>query len=127
MFKLDNDAGSLVDLTAYITSVSMSDSFGVIDVTTMGKNWREKIRGIADASLSVEGVYDPLPGTLIPKAGTITSTTSFELYPQGTAAGKPKITGECYVESYDMPSGIDDAVMWSASLQTSGTITFGTA
>ena len=92
---------------------------------------RHKLAGIADATISMEGIYDPASGKagsllFVLAHGTATQSTSYVYAPQGTASGKPKLSGECFLASASLPSGLDDAVTFSAELQNSGTVTVGT-
>ena len=125
-FAIDNVNGNSVDLTAYITNVSFDVDGNLIDVTTMSDNWHEKIRGQADATLSIEGIFDPFPGTVLQHLGTASSSSTWVYGPQGTVAAKLKYTGECFLTSYSYPAGIDEAVTFSAEFQNTGTVTFTT-
>ena len=130
--KLDTKAGTLVEVTDDITSINFSNERGVIDVTTFGKNYREFITGVSNFTMTLEALYDPavsdgLADTLaFTASGTATQTLTYELYPQGTASGKVKISGECYVGSYSGAAALDEAVTVSAELQNSGTVTYAT-
>jgi hypothetical protein len=57
--------------------------------------------------------------------GLATSST-FEYHPAGTTAGLPKVSGECFVASYEVSSAVADLVTFSASLQITGAVTWGT-
>lgn len=128
VFKLDNLAGTVTDITPDLTSVKLSSSKGVIDVTTMGLNYKNYLAGIADAKISLEGVYDPTGTTKaggmldVMQHGSASQTFSWEWHPQGTAVGKPKLAGECLLESYSPGGGLDNAVTFSAELQNTGTV-----
>ena len=127
-FSLDNPVGTVVDLTPDLTSIEFSTDKGIIDVTTMGDNYRDYLAGIADAKLTIEGIYDPASakaGSIIfvLAHGTATQSTSWVYAPQGTASGKPKLSGEAFITSASLPSGLDDAVTFSAEFQSTGTVT----
>ena len=129
-FKLDDKTGTLVEVSTDLTSISFDTDKGIADVTTMGDNYRDYLAGIADAKIGIEGIYDPLGGkagsiVFLHAHGTATSSISWELYPQGTASGKPKLNGEMFLVSASLPSGLDDAVTFSAQYQNTGTVTVG--
>ena len=112
-FAIDNVNGTSCDLTAYLTSVSFGVDGNLIDTTTMSDNWHEKIRGQADANLSVEGIWDTFPGTVLQHLGTASSSSTYTYGPQGTVAGKLKYTGECFLTSFSYPASSDEAVTFS--------------
>ena len=129
-FKIDNPAGSSVDISTDITSVTFASPKGIIDVTTFGDNYRDYLAGVADATIELEGIYNPASGKAgsilaVLSAGSATQSASWEYHPQGTASGKPKLSGEAYVTSFSVPAPLDEAVTFSASLQNTGTVTVG--
>lgn len=124
-FKVNNGYGALVEITAYLTSAQgPSVDAQTAEVSTFGDNYKEYIRTQVDpGSISVEGIHDPLMGTLLWNLGTAVNT-AFEWYPQGTATGKQKWSGTCHMTSYAGPGGgIDDAVTFSAEFQITGAVT----
>ena len=130
VFKIDNPAGTLTDISTDVTGVVPSNPKGIADVTTFGKNYREYIAGPADLTLELEGIYDPAAGKAgsifaVLAHGTATQTASWEYHPQGTASGKPKASGEALVTNFSYPSALDEAVLFTVSLQNTGTVTFG--
>lgn len=129
--KIDNHNGVLVDISQYVTSVNPSHEIAQLDVTTLGKGAHVFINGLTDSKISLEGVYEPALGTILFGAtgtfGTATATRTVEWYPQGTASGKVKWTGEANVASFEVPSGVEDAVTWSAEVQMTDAVTIGTA
>jgi len=131
-FSLDNQAGTVTDLTPDLTSIEFSTDKGIVDVTTMGDNYRDYLAGIADAKIKIEGIYDSSSinkaGSMIFNSahGTATASLSYVYAPQGTASGKQKLTGECFLVSASLPSGLDDAVTFSADYQSTGTVTLAT-
>lgn len=123
---LDNVTGTAVDISAYLTGITFAVDGTVIDITTLGDTWHDFVRGQNNASLSVEGIYDTLPGTLLYNLATASASATFSYGPQGTASGKPKITGECFMTSFSPPAALDEAVTFSAAFQTTGAVTYGT-
>jgi predicted secreted protein len=113
-------------LAPYLTSIDFGDVEGdVAEITTMGDSWREFIAGLKNATCSVEGIHDTVPGTLLPTlvAGT---AAPFRYGPAGTANGAPKLTGSWICTGYSAPADLNDAVTFGASFQVSGAITIGT-
>ena len=116
VLKIDSYLGTLTDVSAYLTSLSFSESGNVIQTTTFGDVYQEYIRGQADLTFSIEGIYDPLMGTLLFALGTA-GAGSWEFYPQGVAVGKLRYGGEALLTSSSVPSSLDEAVTYSAEFQ----------
>ena len=119
VLKIDNVGGgtALSDVSAYLTNITFNESGNVIDTATFGDTYKEYIRGQADLTFSIEGIYDPYMGTLLFALGTATSTSSWEFYPQGTASGKLRYGGECFLTTASVPGSLDEAVTYSAEFQ----------
>lgn len=131
VLKVDDPTGTLVDISSDLTNVTPSNSKGVIDVTTFGDNYRDYLAGLADLTLDIEGIYDPAAGKAgsilwVHAHGTATTSKSYEWYPQGTASGKTKVNGEFHLTSFVEPANLDEAILFTASLQNTGTVTVGT-
>lgn len=121
VFKLDNGAGSLVDLTAHVKNVDMSRSIETSDETTAGNTAKVYLPGLTDSQLSISGPFSPtIDGHM---DGIIGKIGTFEYSPEGTATGSPKYTGECILTSYTPSSGVSGgAVQYAAQFQVSGTV-----
>lgn len=126
VFKLDDAAGTLTDISAYITSVSFPRNADTVEVTTLGDTDKEYIAGLKDATISIEGIFDPAIDAIFDAALGASATKSFEYGPQGSTTGNVKYTGECICTSYEPETGVDGAGTFSAELQVSGVITRGT-
>lgn len=126
VFKLDNAAGTLTDITIYITSISFPWSADTAEVTTLGKASKIYLAGLKDATISLEGVYDPAVAQILQAALGATSTKTFEFGPQGSSAGSPKLTGECIGTSFEVTTPVDGPATWSAELQVTDDITVTT-
>ncbi len=99
VFKLDNSGGSITDLSAYITDVSVDFGDDAADVTAYGNSSKDYILTLADGSIGVTALFD---ATLLSHLGAVrgsSSTLSYEFYPAGTTGGLPKINGECVLTS----------------------------
>lgn len=126
VFKLDNGAGTLTDISAYVTTVGFAPKADTADVTTLGKTAKEFLAGLRDATISLEGVFDPAVDAILDAALGAGATKTFEYGPQGSGTGAVKYTGECICTSYEVSAGVDDAGKFTAELQVSGAVTRGT-
>lgn len=127
VFKVTSVPGTLTDISAYLTNVTGPSVDGqTAETSTLGDTFKEYIRTQTDAgAISIEGIHDPTVGTLLFAMSTA-AAAAFELYPQGSASGAQKFSGNALVTSYESGGGIDDAVTFSAELQITGAPTMGT-
>jgi len=128
-FKLDNAAGTLQVLTAYLDSVDLNNSVDVSETTTMGAEAKTYLSAQSDATLSISGKFDgtAVSGPHVVLSGLIglETTSSFEYGPEGSTAGKQKLLGECFLTAYTVSAPVGDVVSFSADLQVTGAITVG--
>ena len=127
-FKLDNAAGSLTDISAYVDSVSgIANTTDMAETTTFGatsKTFQGTLRN--GDSISVSGKWDATLNTQITALLGLSTSSTFEYSPAGPTAALPKCTGECFVSSYEVSSSVADLVTFSLSLQITGAVTWGT-
>ena len=128
VFKLDNQAGSLQDLSAYLTDISGVDvPTAMIDTTTFGDSSVEFTAGLKGGNtITLTGNYDSTPNTHFTALLGQSTTSTFEYSPAGDTAGLPKVSGECWITSYQPSSAVADVVKFTATLQISGAVTWGT-
>lgn len=128
VFKLDNAAGSLTDISAYVDSVGgIANTTDMLETTTFGSTSKSFIGGLRNGdTISVSGKWDSTLNTQITALLGATSSSTWEYHPAGTTAGLPKVSGECFVTSYEVSSAVADLVTFSMSLQITGNVTHGT-
>ncbi len=128
-FKLDNAAGSLIDLSTYFKDIQLSNDVETFDVTAFQSSAKDYLVGFTDGKISGNGFSN---GTLIAhmlavqaalSAGTLVSAT-FNWGPEGTTTGNPKLTGECLVTKFGPNSKAGGAANeFSFEAQITGAIT----
>lgn len=127
VFKVDNSAGTLQTLTAYLDQWSISNSVDMAETTTMGSEVKTFLSGASDATISVSGLYDSTastgPDAVLNGLVGLEATSTFELGPEGSSAGKVKYTGECFLTGYEITDAVGDAVKFTADFQVTGAIT----
>ena len=125
-FSLDNNSGSLTDISAYLDMLGLPRTADMAEVTTYGKNAKVYIVGLTDGTISGGGPYDEdLDDILAPLLGREASL-SYQFDPAGTASGRPRYAGECFVNSYDVQAPVGDKGTISFGIQCSDTITRST-
>jgi hypothetical protein len=108
IFKIDNGAGTLTDISAYLFKVEAPFTVTLDDTTTFGATAETELPTIRNGDkLKFTGYLDPVPhvqlGTIYNNGGGLTGTNlslSVEYGPMGSATGNPKFTFECFLNSY---------------------------
>ena len=123
--KIDNNAGTPVDLSTYINKFSMPREVDTAEVSTFGKQSKVKIAGLKDGKATAEGPWDAvveahMQGIL----GFETVTVDYN--PEGTTTGTRNIKCEAILVSYEPESDIGDANSWKAEFELTGDATIGT-
>lgn len=115
-----------VDYSQFTTSHTFEINPSIYDFTGYGKTWARNRAGLKKGTLSLGGLYadgstDP-PKSLRAIIGT---TVAFVYGPEGSATGKPKMSGSCVIGKYDETGKIDDQIAWSVDLTFDDTVTIG--
>jgi hypothetical protein len=131
VFKLDNSAGSLIDISDVVNDVTVSRAIETGETTSFGNSSKTYIVGLADATISVSGSFDTtvdahLTGTIGALLDGTLASASFEAGPQGTANPNVKYTGEALITSYEVNPTVGDVVTFTMDLQVTGAVTRGT-
>lgn len=133
VFKVDNSAGTLTDISAFCEEVSLSRDIETAEVTTFGDDAKEYITGLTDATISVSGKFDagnasavdPVLSGILGAASTV--SWAYRVNSASTSSTNPEYQGEAILTSYEVSGTVGDAVTFSAEFQCSGTITRATA
>ncbi len=130
-FSLDNAAGTLTNLSAYIDNVDAPQNVDMLETSVFGTAAKTFIAGMSDGdTISISGPYDVTVHTHLTalKAAQAAGTAShsFQWGPGGSVASQAKITGEVLLASYQLSSGVGGRAEYSASLQVTGATTNAT-
>lgn len=130
VIKVDNAAGTLVDISAVTNSVDLPRSVETAETSTFGSSAKSYIVGLNDGTVSISGLYDPaIDATLSAAvdaviAGTLASA-SVEYSPAGlpASATKPTFKLEVIWTSYSTSGGVGDPVSFKLEGQRTGPTT----
>ena len=115
------------NISSYLTSIDFPRSVDTAEVTTFNTSNGSKtyVTGLNDATISVEGIWSTTPDGILSLLIGASSGTTFWYQTPSTAGGSPFVqyTGGAILTSYSPPSGVGDAVTFSADFQVSGTVT----
>jgi hypothetical protein len=124
-FKVDNNAGTLTDISNTLNSVSFPREAETLETTSFGSSDRSYVIGFTGATISIEGSFDATVDTHLASIVGKTDSVSFEYGPEGTTSTFTKYTGEAFLTSYETSAGVGDIVSYSAEFQVTGAITRG--
>lgn len=122
--QIKDSAGTLRDISAYVTSVDFDRTADAVDTTTLGQTSKTGIPGLQDITIGVSGLFDPtfagyLDG-LMTFQGTASSLQTYQWGPAGTATGSLKYTGSYFITDYRTSSAVAGAVQASFTIKGSG-------
>jgi predicted secreted protein len=126
VFKVDNAAGTLTDISNTLTDVSFPQSVETAETTSFGSSAKTYIVGLSDSTVSVSGNFDATVDAHLAAILGQAATVSFEYGPEGSTAGQVKYTGEAILTSYEKSGAVGDVVTYSTELQVTGAVTRGT-
>ena len=124
--KLDNGAGALTDITAFLNSAGLEQLAEVAETTVFGDSNKTFIPGLKDASVSMEGRFDPTVDLILSDDLGASATKTVEYGPEGATTGKIKYSAEAILTSYSIDNPVDDVATFSAELQLTGVVTRST-
>lgn len=123
VFKLDNGAGALTDISAYLMEAGLDRTVDVAETATFGDSAKEVIPGLKDGTIPLAGPFDPAVDVILDAAFGAATTKTFEYGPEGGTAGKVKYTGECICTAYSKKGTMSDAARITATLRVTGAVT----
>ncbi len=125
--RVDNAAGSLIDISRSVKTVNFSRDAELLDATTFQAPGGDKefIVGFKDNKFSIEGNADATIATHLNGIVGQEATVSFQYGPEGTTAANRKYTGECVMTSYSENTSAEGLNTFSASFQITGAVTVG--
>lgn len=111
--KFDNAAGTLTDITAYITSETLSGSQDTIEDTAMSDEEKSILPGVAGGTMQISGIVNSTThaifGILLGNRTTITKT-----YQRANAAGQV-LRGEFLPTSVEYSGSVNSLQTFSFS------------
>ena len=126
--RLDNAAGSLTDITAYLSSASIRSVQDTIEDTSLNDEERSYLFGLAGASIplagmvntTTDGIFGPLKGNRT----TVTKTVEYRThYTNSTGTVGRFYTGEVLVTSIEYSGSVNSLETFSAEATFDGAVT----
>lgn len=124
--SIDNSAGTLLNMTAYIDTITaLGKEITPLEVTTFADSAERFIAGIeVSQEVTISGPFDDA-ATTGPDAvfSTLVGTiNTIRFAPAGTASGRRQITGEFLFVSYKVNSAVKERVNYELVAKLDGTL-----
>jgi len=127
--SVDDSGGTPRAISNDITDFSINLPQALLDVAGVDKSAQERLIGLADGTVTLNGVTNFASNQShdVFKTRTGTRTVTITLYEDGS--GDPRLIMEMLVGNYDITRGSDGSSTWTATLSLqSGTVpTWGTS
>ena len=127
VFKLDNAAGTLVDLSQYSPKGSLGISQETYDTTTAdGSASRGSMLGLKGGDeFTIDFLYHQDLETILAAIYALNTGASqtYEYGPDTNTTGKPKYTGECFLMRYQLDNAVGGPATMNATFKMTGTQT----
>jgi len=122
-FALDDSSGSLRDISNDVTNVTFNQGQNLLDITGIDKSAIERLIGLGDITVSVSGVFNSASNQSHAVLSTLSGTRTMSYAVGGNTSGKPILTVEVLVGSYNLDRATDGGLTWSSDLSLqSGTV-----
>jgi hypothetical protein len=122
--KLDNSSGTPVDVSGYVDSVTFERVIAMLDVTVLGNASNNFITGLKDGDeATVNFLWDTTIETQINSLFGLSSSSTLEVAPEGTASGKRRVYGEVWVKKIGYPVKVGEKVLLPVTFQKTGDVT----
>lgn len=129
-FQLADSAATLRLVKSYLNSVSgLPGARGLSETTAFGDQGTRYTPGLANTTFSVAGHWDTTASvgivTVLNGLRTATAVAAFIYGPEGSATGKVKYTGNCWLSEFSVDAAVADRVPIAATFQIDGVVTVG--
>lgn len=115
-------AGSLANISAYVSSFHYEQDRDISDLKVLGGNPVSRLVGSVATQGTIEGYFDPTVDeifeTAMNESTPVTRTLQFD--PAGSATGARRFTGEAYISHYEVDTPGDDTSAWRADFVING-------
>ena len=126
VFKLDNSAASLTDISNTLTYVTFPQTVETAETSAFGSSAKTYVVGLTDSTVSISGTFDATVDAVFAGVLGLATALNWNYGPEGSTAGMVKYSGTGFVTSYEKSGSVGDTVKYSAEIQVTGAVTRGT-
>ena len=121
-----NDNTSLRDVSNYLETAGLKRAIDTAETSGLGDLDKEYVLGLADATIPGNGNYDATLDGYLSDIFDGRVAVAFEYYPNTTASGSVKYSGNCLLTKWDTESKIDAKNAVDVEFQVTGAVTRAT-
>jgi len=127
-FKIGSTSPANIDLSQWVTSFSIDDTYDTIEVTSMGDTSHRVTAGLYAGSLSIDLLIDGASSASLQTLNSLNGTTAYfkAIQDSGTAIGADNVlySGTIFVNGIQPINGaVGDVKTMSVTFQCQSTIT----
>ena len=113
---VDDSGGSARDISNDIGDYGINIAQELITTTGLDKSAQERITGISDGDVTLNGTFNSASNKSHDVFKTRTGTRTFDLRIGGNSSSNPKLAMEMQVASYALTRVTDGTLTWTATL-----------
>lgn len=120
---VDDSGGTVRDISNDVTSITFNIPQDLMDITGIDKSARERLIGLGDGTVTVNGVFNAASNKSHDVFKTRSGTRTVTYAVGGNTSTNPKLEMEMLVANYNVARANDGSLTWSATLNLqSGTV-----
>jgi len=126
--RIDNSAGSLADVTAYLTQASIRGAREILEDTAISDTSRSYLPGIVGSTIPLSGFVntttDAIFGKLIGQFTSIAKTVEYRTHTTNSTGNVGRFYfGECFITNVEYSGGTNSIQTFSADATFDGLVT----
>lgn len=121
--QLDNGAGTLTDITAYLSKTAIERMRETAETTVFGLENKTYVAGLKDMTISGEGNFDAALDAILDAASGTDLTKTAQIDPQGAGTGNIRYSVETLITKYSLDLSVGEKGSCSFELQCTGVVT----
>jgi hypothetical protein len=120
---IDDSGGTPRTISNDLVDYGINISQDLIDTTGLDKSARERITGMSDADVTLNGIFNSASNMSHDVFKVRTGARTFVLKIGGATTGNPQITMELVIVGYTITRGTDGGLTWTVPMNLqSGTV-----
>jgi hypothetical protein len=114
--SVDDSGGTVRDISNDIGDWGINIPQELVDTTGLDKSARERITGMSDGDVTLNGFFNAASNKSHDVFKTRTGTRTFDLRIGGNSSSNPKLAMEMVIANYSVTRGTAGAMTWTATL-----------
>ena len=116
MLQVDDSGGTARDISSDVGDYGINIAQELVETTGLDKSARERITGMSDGDVSLNGFFNAASNKSHDVFKTRTTARTFDLRIGGNSSSNPKLAMEMVVANYTITRDAAGALTWTATL-----------